>query len=339
MRPTGANDDAPPATLAPTRALGRSTVFVSPLSLGTAALGGLFSHVDDAEARAVVHCALQLGLTYVDTAPQYGHGTSERRLGLALAEASTYSVVVSTKVGRLIVHREGADTGIFVDAPPSDAVFDFSAAGIERSLAESLDRLGLSRVDIVYIHDPDDHADQAIGEAFPVLAQLRAEGVVGAIGVGMNSTEVPLRFVRETDIDVVLLAGRWSLLDRTGGDELLPECARRGVGVVVGGVFNSGLLADPRPGSTYDYRPAPAHLVEQAQRLAAVCAEYGVSLPAAALQFPFRHPAVTSVLTGARSVIELEANVAAFHADLPQVLWADLDAVLDTVLDSRVDPR
>ena len=306
----------------------RRGLLLSDLSLGTAPLGGLFTHVDAAEATKVVHRALVLGMTYLDTAPQYGHGTAERRVGAALVDHPRNSYVLSTKVGRLIVADPHGDTGNFVDAPPSRAVFDFSADGIERSLEQSLTRLGLSSVDIVYLHDPDDHADQAIDEAYPVLDRMRAEGIVRAIGVGMNQPEIPTRFVRETDLDVVLIAGRWSLLDRTAGVELLPECWRRGVSVVVGGVFNSGLLADPRKGATFDYGPASPQLVTVAQRLVEVCRDIGVSLPAAALQFPRRHPSVVSVLMGVRSVAELEANVVAAGVPLPDELWSAIDAVV-----------
>jgi D-threo-aldose 1-dehydrogenase len=309
--------------------LGRSPLQVSRLSLGTAAFGGLYSHVEDSEASAVVHRALELGLSYLDTAPLYGHGTSERRLSAALAGVERSRFVLSTKVGRLVVadaDGEG-DTGLFADAPPSHTVFDFSADGIRRSLDASLERLGLDRVDVVYLHDPDDpaHTEQALGQAYPVLHQLRAEGVVGAIGLGMNQWQVPLRFVRETDLDVVLLAGRWTLLDRSGGLELLPECLLRGVAVVAGGVFNSGLLADPREGAMFDYAAAAPRLVERAQAMAALCGRHGVALTAAALQFPLRHPAVTSVLTGVRSVAELESNHRDLTAPIPDDLWAELD--------------
>jgi len=313
--------------------LGRSGLRVSRLGLGTAPLGGMFDHVDDGQARDVVRHALDRGLTYLDTAPQYGHGTGERRLGAALAGVPRSSVVVSTKVGRLVVASGTGDTGIFADAPPSDTVFDFSPDGVRRSLEASLDRLGLDRVDIVYLHDPDDpaHAETALAQAYPVLHELRAQGVVRAIGVGMNQAAVPLRFVRETDLDAVLLAGRWSLIDRSGA-ELLAECLRRNVSVVIGGVFNSGLLADPapRPGprATFDYAPAPAHLVRLAGQLAGVCAEHGTTLPVAALQFPFRHPAVTSVLTGTRSAAELDANLAALDEPVAEALWLAVDAVL-----------
>ena len=313
------------------RRLGRSAVHVPPVGLGTAPLGGMYAHLDHDEAVDVVRAAVGAGVTYLDTAPQYGHGTAERRVGAALAALGRPAgVVLSTKVGRLVVPRErpaGAQPGegIFADAPPSDVVFDFTARGVEASLAASLERLGVDRVDVVLVHDPDDHADQALGEAFPVLRRWRDEGVVGAIGVGMNQCAVPARFVREADPDVVLLAGRWSVLDRSGGADLLPVCFERGVGVVVGGVFNSGLLADPRPGARFDYAEAAPHLVAAAQRLAAACDRYDVPLKAAALQFPLRHPAVACVLTGARTRAELAENLALLDVEVPEPLWAELD--------------
>ncbi|WP_088287915.1 aldo/keto reductase [Kineosporia sp. A_224] len=320
------------------RRLGRSDVHVPAVGLGTAPLGGMYAHVAEEQALDVVRAALEAGATYLDTAPQYGHGTAERRLGTALATlgaAGRPGLVVSTKVGRLVVPRpdgtdvgtDGGARGIFADAPPSDVVFDFSPAGVERSLAESLDRLGLDRVDVVYVHDPDEHADEVLARTFPVLRRWRDEGVVGAIGVGMNQSAVPARFVREADLDVVLLAGRWSVLDRSGGADLMPLALERGVSVVVGGVFNSGLLADPRPGARFDYGIAPDHLVARAQALGAACARYAVPLKAAALQFPFRHPAVASVLTGARSRAELEENLALLDVEVPEALWAELDAI------------
>lgn len=313
------------------RRLGRSDVRVPAVGLGTAPLGGMYAHVAEEQALDVVRAALEAGATYLDTAPQYGHGTAERRLGTALATlgaAGRPGLVVSTKVGRLVVPAPaGAAQGIFADAPPSEVVFDFSPEGVERSLAESLERLGLDRVDVVYVHDPDEHADEVLARTFPVLRRWRDEGVVGAIGVGMNQSAVPARFVREADLDVVLLAGRWSVLDRSGGADLMPLALERGVSVVVGGVFNSGLLADPRPGARFDYGIAPDHLVARAQALGAACARYGVPLKAAALQFPFRHPAVASVLTGARSRAELEENLALLDVEVPEALWAELDTI------------
>jgi len=306
--------------------LGRSRVEVSRLSLGTAPLGGMFSHVEDEEAARVVRRAVELGVAYVDTAPQYGHGTSERRVGAALRELDRSTYVLSTKVGRLIVAREGGDTGIFADAPPSDAVFDFSRDGVLRSFAASLERLGVDRVDVLYVHDPDDHEEEALSSAYAAVRELRDEGTVGAIGVGMNQSRIPTRFVREREVDCVLLAGRYTLLDRSGAEDLLPACLETGVSVVIGGVFNSGVLATPRPGATYDYAAAPPQVVARAQELDGICREHGVPLKAAALQFPLRHPAIASILTGARSVAELEENVALLDVPVPAALWAALDA-------------
>jgi D-threo-aldose 1-dehydrogenase len=311
------------AAAAELRPLGRTGVEVSRLGLGTAALGGLYTHVDAKEATEVVRRALDAGMRYVDTAPQYGHGTAERRTGAALAGVARGAFALSTKVGRLVVERPGGDTGVFADAPPSDVVFDFSRDGVLRSLAASLERLGLDRVDVAYLHDPDDHWAQALGEAYPALEQLRAEGVVRAIGVGMNQAPMLERFVRETDIDVVLVAGRYTLLDRGAAARLLPACLERGVGVVAGGVYNSGLLAG---GARYDYAPAEPAVLAQAQRLAELCGAHGVPLKAAAIQFPLRHPAVTCVLSGARSVAELEDNLAQLAHPVPAALWEELDA-------------
>jgi D-threo-aldose 1-dehydrogenase len=324
------------------RTLGHSDVEVTGLGLGTAPLGGLFAHVEDDTATAVVKAALAAGLTYVDTAPLYGHGVAERRVGVGLKAAGAVpstdlrgrgdagsgpAFVLSTKVGRLIVDNPHGDPDGYADGPPSEAVFDYSPDAIRRSLAESLERLDLPAVDVVYIHDPDDHEEEALTQAYPVLHELRDQGVVRAIGVGMNQSRIPTRFVRETDIDVVLLAGRYTLLDQSGAVDLLPACLERGVSIVIGGVYNSGLLADPRPGATYNYVEAPPELVARAQELAAVCARHGVPLKAAAIQFPLAHPAVASILTGARSVAELEENLAMIEYDIPDVVWDDLAAV------------
>jgi D-threo-aldose 1-dehydrogenase len=309
--------------------LGRSGVRVSRLGLGTAPLGNLFAPVAEADADATVRAALDAGLSYLDTAPHYGLGVAERRLGRVLAGRPRDSFVLSTKVGRLVRPLgpgETADPEGFVAIPPGRRVWDLSGDGVRRSLAESLERLGLERVDVAFLHDPDDHERQAYEQAFPALAELRAQGVVRAIGAGMNQAEMLTRFVRDLDLDVVLVAGRWSLLDQRALAELLPACAGRGVAVVVGGVFNSGLLADPRPGATFDYAPAPPELVERAARLAAVCARHGVPLRAAALAFAFGHPAVTSVLVGARSAAEVADAVAMHALPVPAELWAELVA-------------
>jgi D-threo-aldose 1-dehydrogenase len=277
------------------------------LGLGCAPLGGLYSAVSDADARATIDRAWDLGVQIFDTAPLYGSGLSERRVGAALRERPRNELVLSTKVGRLI--REG------------EPVFDFSYDGVLRSLEESIERLGLDRVDVALIHDPDDHYDEAVAGAYPALERLREEGVVDAIGVGMNQWEIPARFVRETDVDCVLLAGRYTLLDRSGERELLPLCAERSVDVIAAGVFNSGILAG---GVHYDYAPAPPELLERARRLAATCARHGVPLEAAAIQFPLRNPAVTTVLVGCRSAAEVEEDLRLADLELPEELWDEL---------------
>jgi D-threo-aldose 1-dehydrogenase len=315
----------------PTAELGRGRLRVSRLALGTAPLGNLFAPVAEEDAEAAVRAALTAGLSFVDTAPHYGLGLAERRLGRLLRGLPRDGFVVSTKVGRLVrplAPGETADPEGFTDTPPAKRVWDFSRDGVRRSLEESLERLGLDRVDVALVHDPDDHEREAAEQAFPALAELRDQGVVRAIGAGMNQAEMLTRFVRDLDLDLdlVLVAGRYSLLDQRALDELLPACAARGTAVVVGGVFNSGLLADPRPGATFDYAPAAPELVDRAVRLAEVCARHGTPLRAAALAFPFGHPAVTSVLVGARSAAEVEDAVAGFRRPVPDALWADLVA-------------
>ena len=310
-----------------THPLGRSKTEVTELSFGAAGIGSLFTEVSDQDAAEAVAAAWDGGIRSFDTAPHYGLGLSERRLGAALRDRPRAEYTVSTKVGRLLVPTPGAtgrdDQGFAVPATHR-RVWDFSADGVRRSLEQSLVRLGLDRVDTVFIHDPDDHAEQALTEAYPALERLRAEGVVGAVGVGMNQTALPTRFVRETDLDVVLLAGRLSLLDGSGLDELLPEAARRGVSVVVGGVFNSGLLADPRPGATYDYAPAGQELLGRALRLQQVCERHGVPLRAAAARYPLRQPAVAGVLLGLRDAAQVQDALAQYRREIPEQLWAEL---------------
>jgi D-threo-aldose 1-dehydrogenase len=297
---------------------------VTGLGLGCAAIGSLFSTVSEADAQATVDAAWAAGVRFFDVAPQYGHGLSERRLGAALQAYDRGSLVVSTKVGRLL--RPTRDRPPTIFAEPGDLVpqFDFSRDGILRSIDESLERLGTDRIDVALVHDPDDHEEEARREAFPTLLALRDEGVVQAVGCGMNQSAMLEGFVRDVDLDCVLLAGRYTLLDRTGAG-LLDRCAERRVGVVLGGVFNSGILVDPDDHPVYDYETAPRDLVERARRMRAVCTAAGTELPAAALQFSARHRAVTTVLLGARSAAELEDDVAFAEAALPAELWAALD--------------
>jgi D-threo-aldose 1-dehydrogenase len=305
------------------------------LGLGCAPIGNLYEPVTDDAAQATVHAAYEAGVRLFDTAPLYGHGLSERRLGRALASLPRDSLTVSTKVGRLLVPDDPAeaDGTIFVEVPAVHPVFDFSADGVHRSLEASLERLGLDRVDIVHVHDPDDHADEALAGAFPTLRRWRDEGIVGAIGAGMNQAPMLARFVREAGVDCVLIAGRYTLLDQSAIDDLLPLCEQQGVSVIAAGVFNSGLLANPSPGAPYDYAPAPTEVLDRARQLGAVCARHNVPLTAAALQFAAAHPAVTHVLTGVRSVRELRSNIADFERPLPPELWADLRA--EGLLDDR----
>jgi D-threo-aldose 1-dehydrogenase len=303
-----------------TRELGGSGVRVTRLAFGGAAMAGLYDPVPPDQAAGAVRRAHERGIRYFDTAPHYGAGRGEERLGAALPPGC----VVSTKVGRLLVPLgpgEPPEPEGFADPPPYRREWDWSAEGVLRSLTSSLERLGLDRVDVVYLHDPDDHEDEVYASAYPALASLRDQGVVGAIGAGMNQTPMLTRFVERLDLDVVLCAGRYTLLDRSAADDLLPACERRGTSVVAGGVYNSGLLAG---GTTYDYRPAPPEPRARAERLGRICESYGVPLRAAALRFPLRHPAVASVLVGCRSAAEVDENADLFGLDIPDELWEAL---------------
>jgi D-threo-aldose 1-dehydrogenase len=283
--------------------------------------------VSDDEGLRVVEAAWEAGIRFFDTAPLYGHGLAEKRLGEVLRTKPRDAYVLATKVGRLLRADAPPDpTQSYRGVPPLNPVFDFSYDGVMRSVQESLGRLGLDRVDILHIHDPDDHFEEALSGAYRALDQLRSEGSIMAVGAGMNQAEMPVRFAQTADFDCFLLAGRYTLLDRAGGRELLPLCVKRNIAVIAGGVFNSGILANPRPGATFDYRAAPADLVRRASHLNEVCERHGVPLKAAAIQFPLRHPAVPTVLTGCRSVAEVEENVRMFQTPVPEELWRELDA-------------
>jgi D-threo-aldose 1-dehydrogenase len=307
------------------RALGASGVEVTRFALGCAPLAGLYEPVGEPQARAAIDAAWELGVRAFDTAPHYGAGLSEQRVGAALRERPHEEYVLCTKVGKLLAPG-GSGKTMFAGEPPAERVFDYSRDAVLRSLESSLDRLGLDRVDVVHAHDPDDHLDQAIREALPALAELRSEGAIGAVGAGMNDAAALARIVREADVDCVLVAGRSTLLDQSAAAELLPLCRERGVGVIAAGVFNGGVLADPRPGAYYDYEPAPAATLERARRIAAVCGRHDVPLAAAAIAFPLRHPAVTCVLVGARSPREVRADVADWQRPVPDELWDELAA-------------
>jgi D-threo-aldose 1-dehydrogenase len=301
------------------------------LSLGCAQLGNLYQEVSDDDARATVDCAWTAGVRYFDTAPHYGLGLSERRLGAALAERPRGAYVVSTKVGRALDPIEvvvGLDDDGFAVPATHRRRWDFSRDGIRRSLSESLQRLDLDRVDIVYLHDPDNRWDEVLATAYPALAELRAEGAVSAIGAGMNQSAMLADLVRHTDVDVLMLAGRYTLLEQDSLDDLLPLCEERGVGIVAAGVFNSGLLARAQPtaGGHYDYGDAPPEIVERARAIAAVCERHGTTLPAAAIAFPLAHPAVVSVCVGARSAEQIERNASLYRASIAADLWLELKA-------------
>ncbi|MEV0731600.1 aldo/keto reductase [Polymorphospora sp. NPDC050346] len=304
--------------------LGHTDVRVTRLGLGLAPIGGLFTPVGDDVARATVDTAWEHGLRLFDTAPLYGAGRSERRARAALSGRPRAEFAISTKVGRRLVPGGTAGQSFWAEPTGLEPVFDFSYAGTMRSYAESLDRLGLDRIDIAHIHDPDQHFTEAVAGAYPALAELRERGAVGAVGAGMNQAPMLADLVRATDLDCVLLAGRYTLLDQSGLAELLPLCHERGVAVLAAGVYNSGLLADPRPGAPYDYAPAPPDLVDRALALRDVCRRHRVPLRAAAIRFPLGHPAVTSVVVGARSPDEVADAVAMFGWEIPGAFWADL---------------
>jgi D-threo-aldose 1-dehydrogenase len=285
--------------------LGKTALVVSRLGLGTAPLGGLFAAVDEAQ----------------------------RRLGRALTHKPRASFVLATKVGRLLRADAPADERqyfhgepLFKGTPGVNPLRDYSYDGVMRSLEESLKRLGLDRVDIVYIHDPEQYFAEALRGAYPALDRLRSEGTIKAVGVGMNHAEMLVRFAREVDVDCFLLAGRYTLLDQVALQELLPLCLDKRIAIVAGGVYNSGILADPRPGATFDYVPASEEVIERAVRLQSICHAHGVPLKAAAIQFPLGHPAVASVLVGSRSVAEIDENVAMFRHHIPADLWQELKA-------------
>jgi D-threo-aldose 1-dehydrogenase len=310
--------------------LARTGLRVTRIGLGTAALGGLYAAVDEEQAVATVRRAYDAGIRFFDTAPLYGHGLAERRVGLALSDVPG-DVVLATKVGRLLradapPKRSRLSGGFerWPAAPAVNPVFDFSYDGVLRSVEESLERLGFDRVDVLHIHDPDEHADEALDGAYRALDRLRSDGTVSAIGAGMNQAEMLVRFARAVEFDCFLLAGRYTLLDQTALRELLPLCREQGIAVILGGVYNSGILAGPRRGATFDYAPAPPELVERARRLEALCGRRGAELKAAALQFPLAHPAVTSLLVGARSPEELDEDLALLRTPLPPELWDDL---------------
>jgi D-threo-aldose 1-dehydrogenase len=298
------------------------------VGLGGAPLGNLLGEVHEADAVAAVDAAWDEGWRYFDTAPHYGLGLAEERLGLGLRSRPRDEYVLSSKVGRIIYSADTAavdDEGFDVQTTRRRR-WDFSRDGVLQSIEDSLRRIGTDRLDVVYVHDPDDHFEEAVATAFPTLIELRDQGVIGAIGSGMNQSAMLTRFVREIDIDVIMLAGRYTLIDPDGLDDVLPACLENDVQVVAVGVFNSGLMSQPRPaaGTTFNYAPADQALIDKANKLADVCESHGTTLPAAALAFPLAHPAVAGIAVGCRNPEEVHTNAALARTEVPAALWSDL---------------
>jgi D-threo-aldose 1-dehydrogenase len=315
------------------RTLDRAAISMTALGFGAAPIGNLYTPVTDEDAGEAVESAWRAGVRYFDTAPHYGLGLSEVRLGNALRHFNRSEYVVSTKVGRLLRRKRkpsGSDvaSGGFSVRDNFDRIIDYSALGVGQSLQESLGRLGLSYVDIVYVHDPDEHVDQVVEETLPALIELRKEGVVRAIGAGMNHWQPLLKFVEKCDIDVVMLAGRWTLLDRSGA-RLLSACEERGISVVAAAPFNSGVLASNEPQSTdtFDYQTISRPRLVRARALAALCSRFNVDLPQVALQFPLRHSAVVAVVAGMRNASEVASDSRWMDAPIPPELWDELKLI------------
>jgi D-threo-aldose 1-dehydrogenase len=313
------------------RRITSTAVELTELGFGASVTGNLYRVTPAEDAAAAIDAAWDAGIRYFDTAPHYGLGLSERRLGAALRQRPRNEYVISSKVGRLLVPNEqpqGVDTEGFVVRDDLRRQWDFSRDGVLRSIDDTLHRTGLDRLDVVYLHDPDDHWRQAADDALPTLADLRDQGVIGAIGAGMNQTAMLARFLRETATDIVMLAGRYTLLDQSALDDLLPTAQKLGKSVVAVGVFNSGLLSRDRPteGMKYDYQDAPPALVTRARAIADVCAAHGTTLPAAAMAFPFSHPSIINVTLGMRSPEQVARNVELRRRHIPEGLWDDLRA-------------
>lgn len=317
------------------RPLPRAPLAVPTLGFGAAAIGNLYTAVTDEDADAAIEEAYRLGIRLFDTAPFYGYGLSEQRLGHALASLQADDAVISTKVGRLIeavAQEEPSEDGYAVSG--RRAVFDYSRGGIMRSFESSLRRLRRGSVDILLLHDVgrETHGERheemlqlALDEALPAMAQLKGSGACRAIGIGVNEQQACLEVMARFDLDCILLAGRYTLLEQRAAGAVMAEATRRGVGILIGGPFNSGLLAGAQaPGATYNYRPADENVLDRARDIYAICASEGVDVGAAALQFPLAHPAVVSVVAGMRSPAEVTSAVARARTPIPASLWRKL---------------
>jgi D-threo-aldose 1-dehydrogenase len=331
--PPGPEDQAPPGAWARRHPIRDTGVEISTVGIGGGPIGNLFAPMNDADAGSLLHAAIERRIRYFDTAPVYGMGLAETRLGHALAPYRRDRFVVSTKVGRLLRADAQPDPDLFHDGEPFfkgssalNPVWDFSYQGTSRSLEESLGRLGLDGVEIAFLHEPPDRClRQAVEEGYRALRDLRQANMVQAIGVGWDRTDTMVQLVAELDFDCVLVAGRYTLLDQSAMERLLPACAERQVAVVVGGVFNSGILADPR--ATYDYLPAEADVKGRVQKVTEICDRWSVPLKAAALQFPLGHRAVAGIVLGMRTLGELKENLKLLDLAVPPGLWHDLQQI------------
>jgi len=312
------------------KTLGKTGLEVTRVGLGCAAIGGLYGDIPDEQAYAVVSRALSLGMNLFDTAPLYGYGKSEIRLGRALTGIPRERFVLATKVGRLLVPKEMGSTeqdGQWGNPPPVRPRFDFSYDAVMRSFEESLKRLNVDRIDILHIHDPDNHYDQAIRGAYSALDKLRSQRLIRGVSAGMNQSEMLARFAREGDFDCFLLAGRYSLLEQGALDELFPLCAKKNIGIMLGGTYNSGILAkELKPGAKYNYADAPPEILEKARGLQALASRYNVSLKAAASQFALAHPVVTTIIPGTRVPERVDENLNVLRERIPSEFWAELKA-------------
>ena len=320
-----------------TRKFGRTPLTVTDMGFGAAPIGNFLRPISEAMSDAMVQRAWDAGMRYFDTAPYYGHGLSEARVGYSLRWKPRDQFAVSSKVGRVLepAHRKNIDFKPWADGLPFKCRFDYTYDGTMRSFEDSLQRLGLGHIDILFIHDADvfTHGPemqkvyfrQAMDGCYRALIKLRDEGAVKAIGVGVNNWEVMLDFMRQGDFDTLLVAGRYTLLEQEALDELLPLCERRNTALVIGGGFNGGILATGAvPGAKWNYAPAPDHIMAKVKRIETVCAIYNVPLPAAALQFLLAHPAVASHVPGTRDVTQMEQNIALVGHPIPNDFWQEL---------------